>query len=311
MRLALHVPLPELERQIEIQYPDVDLVHIPLVGDVPSDIDADILLTVPIVVDNLKIVMQQLPGLEWIHLFGTGSNGFPFDVLGGRTLTCSRGATATAIAEWVMAMILSMDKCLPQSWISEPTESWNFADLQTLEDKTLGLVGFGTIGQAVAKRALAFDMTVIATVRTHRQSPMPGVKFVKELQTILRESDHLVLALPATGDSHHLLDGAALRQIKRSCHLVNVARADIVDQDALRAVLDEGRMRAASLDVCEPEPLPAGHWLYSHPSVRLSPHISWNSPRAFSNMGAMFLDNLGAFINGRPLNGVVNPTTGY
>jgi phosphoglycerate dehydrogenase-like enzyme len=99
--------------------------------------------------------------------------------------------------------------------------------------------------------------------------------------------------------------------MKPGAHLVNVARGAIVDQDALRRALDAGRVAMASLDAVEPEPLPAGHWMYGHPRVRLSPHISWNMPGAAEILVDAFIDNLRRWRNGEPLDGVVDRAAGY
>ena len=98
---------------------------------------------------------------------------------------------------------------------------------------------------------------------------------------------------------------------KPGVHLVNVARAGLIDQDALQPLLDCGHIASASLDVVDPEPLPAGHWLYAHPRVRLSPHVSWSAPGMVERMLAVFLRNLEAFAQGRPLEGVVDVVAGY
>lgn len=311
MRLALHIPLPDVEEKIRALFPALELIPLPIEGDLPADADADILLTIPVATTNLDKVLTQFSSLKWVHVFGTGVNNFPFELLRNKQLSCSRGATAVAIAEWVMAMILARAKRLPDSWVTEPPATWNFADLQSMQQQTLGIIGFGAIGQAVARRALAFDMRVIAKVRNNRPSPLPGVELLDSLDSVLAESDHLVLALPATQESHHLLDHSRLSKTKPDSHLINVARAGVLDHDALKVVLDSGHLACASIDVTDPEPLPAGHWLYSHPSVRLSPHISWNSPDAFDNMGRVFIDNLRAFLAGKPLQGLVDPGAGY
>ena len=94
-------------------------------------------------------------------------------------------------------------------------------------------------------------------------------------------------------------------------HLVNIARGGLVDQDALRVALDDGRVARATLDVCEPEPLPEGHWLYTHPMVRLTGHVSWSSPRGIEPLVQSFMDNLGRFVRGEPLAGVVDPAERY
>ena len=98
--------------------------------------------------------------------------------------------------------------------------------------------------------------------------------------------DHLVLAAPDTPETHHVIGPATISQLKRGVHLVNIARGGLIDQDALRAALDDGRVARATLDVCDPEPLPAGHWLYTHPKVRLTGHLSWSSPRGSSRWSA-------------------------
>ena len=95
-----------------------------------------------------------------------------------------------------------------------------------------------------------------------------------------RRADHLVLAAPATPRTEHVIGTRELTVVKPGVYLVNIARGALVDQDALGAALDDGRVSTAWLDVCDPEPLPAGHWMYEHPKVRLSPHISWSNPKS-------------------------------
>jgi phosphoglycerate dehydrogenase-like enzyme len=250
-------------------------------------------------------------GVRWVHAYGTGVDAFPFAALDGRPLSCSRGASAVPIAEWVLAVVLAAEKKLPESWVHAPPEHWSLRDLGGLAGRTLGLVGLGGIGQAVAARALAFDMRVRALRRSPRPSPLPGVGVVSELAALLAEADHLVLAAPATRETRHLLDRAAFARVKRGVHLVNVARGSLVDQDALREALDEGRVALASLDVVDPEPLPAGHWLYTHPRVRLSPHTSWSAPGALDRLLDPFLENLQHYLAGEPLSWLVDVELGY
>ncbi|HYA67243.1 MAG TPA: NAD(P)-dependent oxidoreductase, partial [Acidimicrobiales bacterium] len=252
-----------------------------------------------------------VPSVCWIHVLGAGVDGFPLDALGERTLTCSRGAAAPAIAEWVLAVMLAFEKQLPHQWIDAPPPHWNRAELGGLSGRTLGLVGVGSIGSAVARRALAFDMEVLGYRRRSEPAPLAGIELVDDLAALLGRSDHIVVAAPATPDTFHLLDAAAFDACKRGAHVVNVSRGSLVDQDALASALDDGRVARASLDTVDPEPLPAGHWLFAHPGVRLSAHVSWSAPSTMDRTIGLFVENLRRFRRGEALAGVVDPVAGY
>ncbi len=207
--------------------------------------------------------------------------------------------------------MLAFEKRLPEIWLDEPPKHWNFAELGGLDGRNLGLVGLGGIGAAVAERAVPFGMHVRALRRTATPSPVVGVEVVTSLDELLTTSDHLVLAAPATAHTQQLLDADAFVRVKRGAHLVNIARGSLVDQEALRVALDDGRVAHATLDTVTPEPLPAGHWLYSHPSVWLSAHVSWGSPAGFDPALDLFIDNLQRCVAGEPLANVVDPEEGY
>jgi phosphoglycerate dehydrogenase-like enzyme len=140
---------------------------------------------------------------------------------------------------------------------------------------------------------------------------VPGVEVVGARADLLPTADHLVIAAPATAATRYLIDAEALAQVKPGVHLVNVARGSLVDQDALLAALDDGRVACASLDVAEPEPLPEGHVLYRHPKVRLSPHVSWASPGVLARIVDLFIADLRHWLAGEPLAGEVDLEAGY
>lgn len=315
MRLALHFDFPGLQQTLLELLPDLDIITISSEpeAELPAGLSADVLLTSSHLAEsNLAQVLMQCSGLKWVHVIGTGIDNFPLHHIGDRVLTCGRGSSAVPIAEWTLAMMLNFEKKLPESCIRSQPDDWFAArDLGTLSNKTLALVGFGAIGQQIARRALAFDMKVLAKVRRHRDNPLAGVEFLEDLDELLQQADHLVLALPATPESEQMINAQALSQTKKGIHIVNVARASILDQDALRPLLDSGHIAGASLDVVAPEPLPDGHWIYSHSRVRLSPHISWNSPEVMTNMMNNFLGNLKAYAKGEALTGVVDICAGY
>lgn len=299
-----------ITRRIADAVPDVELVAVPSDGDLPPGVEGEVLLTLPWGSANLEQVLGR--GVRWVHALGTGIDAFPLHLLTRQTLTCSRGASAVPIAEWVMAMMLAFEKRLPEAWIrSAPTEGWGRKALGTLHGRTLGLVGLGGVGTAVAARALAFGMRVRACRRTAAPCDLAAVEVLGSLSELVASSDHIVLAAPSTAATRHLFDHAVFASLKPGAHLVNVARGALVDQDALRAALDDDRVALASLDAVEPEPLPEGHWMYDHPRVRLSPHLSWNVPGAADLLLERFIDNLRRWRAGRPLGGVVDREAGY
>jgi phosphoglycerate dehydrogenase-like enzyme len=237
----------------------------------------------------------------------------PAAVYDGRVVTCARGAAAVPIAEWVIAAILARAKRFPEVFLREPPKYWNFPipPLDAVAGSNLGIVGIGGIGAAIATRALALGMHVRALRRTDAPSPIAGVEIVRSIDALVDGTDHLVLAAPATSRTQHLLDADLFAKVKPGLHLVNIARGALVDQDALRVALDDGRVAVATLDTVDPEPLPAGHWLYDHPQVRLSAHVSWYTPELQRTAVEIFVDNLGRFLRGEPLLHVVDRDEGY
>jgi len=291
--------------------PDAEIIEFAS-GEPPADIEADVFFGGYFAWDDIERWVDAA-GVRWVQTSGTGVDKVPRSIFEGRTVTCARGASALPISEWVMAAVLAWAKRMPQTWLHEPPKHWNFPRpaLDSVAGSTLALVGLGGIGTAIAHRALAFDMNVQAIRRTDAPSPIEGVRVVRSMEELVRDADHLVLAAPATAKTAHLIDADVLKQVKPGLHLVNIARGALVDQDALRVALDDDRIAMATLDTVDPEPLPAGHWLYEHPKVRLSAHISWYEPEIQQAAIAIFVDNLGRFERGEPLREVVDPEEGY
>jgi phosphoglycerate dehydrogenase-like enzyme len=248
--------------------------------------------------------------LKWIQAVSAGIDEYPPWIFDVKLVTCGRGTNSAPISEFVLAALLANVKRLPEIWISEAA-AWKITELGTLAGQTLGLVGYGSIGQAIAARALPFGMEIVATARTKNSgSGENGVRFAP-LDDVLAASDHLVIAMPLTAATAGLIGRAAFARVKRGVHLVNISRGRIIDHDALLEALDSGRVGAATLDVTEPEPLPAGHPLYTHPRAKISPHLSWSDGLRGRSSAAFFAANLRRFIAGETLEGLVNPQAGY
>jgi phosphoglycerate dehydrogenase-like enzyme len=257
-----------------------------------------------------RLVSVITPEIRWVHVLQTGVDGFAFDVVDDKILTCSRGASSTAISEFVLAAMLAFAKRIPDIWITG-ADQWADSHLGQLSGRTLGLVGIGAIGTAAARRALAFDMDVVAYRRTGNPSPVKDVEIVSDIGDLLTVSDHVVIAAPATTATRHLIDASAFASMKQGVHLVNISRGALVDQDALVEALDSGRVAMATLDVTEPEPLTEGHRLYSHPRARISPHVSWSSPETLRRSMELFEENFRLYAASQPLNGLVDTAAGY
>lgn len=285
---------------------------------VPHDLphDAQVLIARP----NYKLLQEPPPadwprGLQWVQLGGIGLDGYPRWLLDRVPVAVARGTSSNVIAEYVIATVFAAAKNLPGLWIRDAAH-WKLSATGSVAGSTLGLYGWGGIGQAVARRALALGQRVRVLRRsdvpiTLDGSPHPGIERAASLEDLLATSDHLLLAAPATADTRHVINADSLRHAKPGLHLINVARGSLVDQDALIQALDEGRLSRASLDVTTPEPLPAGHPLYTHPRVFITPHTSAISPETEQGVIELFLRNAARFVHGEAPEHLLDPQRGY
>jgi phosphoglycerate dehydrogenase-like enzyme len=303
---------PEFERLVAPRLPDnVRLVG--LTGENKWDIPDEATILVPGHPGGGGIPSTPIDGwprnIAWLQTQSTGIDNYPKWLFEGPVVSCARGMYAVPIAEFVLASMLAVEKHFPEIWATDRSQ-WKPVKHGSLNGKTLGILGFGGIGEAIAERALPFGMKVLATRRSQAPSAIPGVTLTDFDRTIA-EADHLVLAVPLTPETDRMIDATALAKVKPGVHIINIARGGVIDQDALLAALDDNRVGFASLDVTTPEPLPDGHPLYTHPRVNISPHVSaggWIDYQVFADF---FLDNLNRFLAGEPPVGLVKPENGY
>jgi len=161
------------------------------------------------------------------------------------------------------------------------------------------------------RRTIAAERKSRIHLRYWLPSPVEGVALFDRVEGVVASADHLLLALPATDATRALVDARLLAHAKPSAHLINVARGSLLDQNALIEALDAGRLGFATLDVTDPEPLPADHRLWAHPKVRLTPHVSSNFAAVRDRLLAKIEDDLDRFIRGEPLTDIVDRTAGY
>jgi len=245
---------------------------LPIPRGVPVSLPDHVSVLVAAPIDRVAPAPAGWPfGLEWIQLVSSGIDMHPNWVLHGRPTSTARGVAAETIAEYVLAAIFDDVKSFGSLRVSSP-EQWKNRTTGALRGSTIGLVGLGAIGEAVAAKLLHLRAEVLAFRRSAQPSGVAGVQLLNSLHEVLGRADHLVLAAPATPETSRLIDAAAFAAAKPGLHLINVARGELVDDAALLHALETGQVRRATLDVTAPEPLPLGHPFYSHSRIWLTPH---------------------------------------
>lgn len=250
------------------------------------------------------------PGrLRWVFSASAGIDFYPPWLLEAPLVTCARGTASDEIADYVVAAIYQHTKNLDAVRVHDP-DDWRFQPLGRVIGSTVGVVGLGAIGQAVARRMVALGARVVAVRRSGSEAPA-GVELERDVGNVVAQADHIVIAVPATPATHRLFDAALFAKVRPGAHLINVARGSVIDQDALLAALDSHRLGFATLDVTEPEPLPGGHPLWTHPRVRLTPHLSSNYLAVRHRLLDKVAADIDRFAQGQTPSDVVDPVRGY
>jgi phosphoglycerate dehydrogenase-like enzyme len=276
--------------------------------------DADVLLVRPSPAWRQNRELERptaWPGrLRWVYSGSVGVDFYPRWLLDAPLVSCGRGVASDEIADYVISAIYHQAKDL-EAVRARSLAQWKQAPLGRVAGSTIGIVGLGAIGEAVARRALALGARVTATRRRPLPSTVQGVELLSDLRGVVGSADHLVLALPATDATRNLINAELLAHAKPGAHLINIARGSVIDQEALIRALDGGHLDFATLDVTEPEPLPADHPLWSHPKVRLTPHVSSNYTLVRDVLFEKVVANLGRFARGETPSDLVDRDAGY
>jgi phosphoglycerate dehydrogenase-like enzyme len=289
-----------------------------LMGGLPAGIAADVWTggeQLPDSADEVEVVvlpfgvadaqmqgLAKLPRLRLIQLLSAGAErAIPF-VPPGVTLANARGAHDPAVAEWIMAVILAQVRHLPKYMAAQQAGRWEHDAARPLGGQTILIVGYGSIGEATERMLAPMQVNVKRIAKTARE----GVSSMDDLPSMLPNADIVLLLVPVTPATTKMVDEAFLARMKDGALLVNAARGSIVDTDALLKELTAGRLLAA-LDVTEPEPLPAGHPLWSAPGLLLTPHVGGATTDAMERALAIAKDQLARYAAGEPLLNVVGP----
>jgi phosphoglycerate dehydrogenase-like enzyme len=319
----------DLER-IRAAAPDARLVMVSVEGlaDGPLD-DVEVMLRGWLSSEAFDRILVRAPRLSWVHSATSGVERAltPSALERGVVVTNARGVFSRPIAEYVLMMILAVSRRLPQLLELQRERTWQPLEGAELRDVTVGIVGLGSIGRAVAELAKAFGCRVVAVRRRAEAASTSGAADDTErpngdlmldrvggpetLPELLAESDFIVLAAPLTPETEEMIDATTLSLVKPGAWLINVARGRLIDERALLRALRDGTIGGAVLDTFRDEPLPPMSSFYDLPNVIVTPHTAWSSGRVLDRSVELFCDNLRRFATGEPLLNVVDPSAGY
>ena len=281
-------------------------------GDMRNVEEIDGVFTDDPVPENLLSRMQNL---RWLHVTRGGANAYltpevkrrPIDVTG------SKGIHGRSFSEFALACIFALAKKLPECWENQQKKNWQRVEPEEVADKTLGIVGLGTVGTELAERAKALGMRVVATKRTAGHMPpsvdaLGGPEFLPQL---LRQSDFVVLSLASIPSTEKMIGEKELRMMKPGAYLINLTGGKAVEEKALIRALKEKWIAGAALDAFAKQPLPAESELWSLPNVMISARAAGATAQKWELMLPIFADNLRRFITGAPLRNVVDKELGY
>ncbi|TAK00332.1 MAG: D-2-hydroxyacid dehydrogenase [Chloroflexota bacterium] len=327
--LSARIRAGDLER-IRAAAPGARIVNLSVEGLADSPVeDIEVVLRGWLSSEAFDRLVARAPRLTWVHSATSGVERAltPAARERGIVVTNARGVFTRPIAEHVLMLILAISRRLPQLLELQRERTWQPLEGVELRELTVGIVGYGSIGRAVASLAGAFGARVIA-LRRNVSGPPPAAADGSDetfpfepaperivgpdgLHELLGASDVVVLAAPLTPETEAMIDDAALAAMRPDAWLINVARGRLVDDRALLRALGEGRIGGAALDTFREEPLPSSSPYYDLQNVIVTPHTSWSSARVLDRSIELFCDNLRRYAAGQPLRNVVDPGAGY
>ncbi len=264
----------------------------------------------------MQEVFTMCHDVRWVHSRSAGLDSllFPELVASPVPLTNGSGVFSASLGEFSLAAILYFAKDFRRMIRNQMAGVWDQFDVEEIAGQTLGIVGYGDIGRAVATRVRPMGMKVLATKRHPPKEADPLIdEFYKteDLRKMIARCDYIVCALPLTPETHHMISDAEFSAMKPSAVIINVGRGPVIDQAAMVRSLTAKRIKGAGLDVFEQEPIPAGDPMYKLENVLLSPHCADHTAEWLNQAMRFFLEQYRRFTSGEPLENVVNKNLGY
>jgi phosphoglycerate dehydrogenase-like enzyme len=310
---------PAVAAAIRERWPQATVTHLKDYDELPRELpDADIFVGSVLRAPQFVLAKK----LKWVHSTSAGVTQLMYPELlnSGITVTNAGGIFSTPMAEHTIGMILALARNFPDSVRQQERAHWAQQDLwdkpqrlQELNGTVLLIVGYGSIGREIGKRAQVLGMRVWGVTRsgkgdaTHAEKIIPAA----ELKNALPDADYVVLCAPETPATKRVIGAPELKLMKPGARIVNVARGSLWDEAAIVNALEKGALAGAALDVAETEPLPPEHPLWRAPNLFITPHTSAVSDRLWQRETALFLDLLQRWFDGRKLINVVDFSRGY
>jgi phosphoglycerate dehydrogenase-like enzyme len=312
-------PKPAMAEAIRKRWPEMRVLHLPNYDGLPKELpDTDIFVGYSLRAEQLKDAKK----LKWIHSTAAGVAQLMYPELrdSGILVTNPSGIFSVPMAEHTMGLLLALARNFPDSvryqdhahWSQQ--ELWNKPQhLAEINGKVLLIVGYGSIGREVAKRARAFEMRVWGVTRSGEGERTHAEKIfaVAKLREALPEADYVLIAAPETAETRHLMGATEIAKMKRGARLINVGRGSLLDEAALLRALESGALGGAAIDVAKLEPLPAESPLWKAPNLLITPHTSGVSDRLWDRQAGVLLELLERWFDGRELFNRVDFARGY
>jgi D-2-hydroxyacid dehydrogenase (NADP+) len=312
-------PKPMLAESIRASYPQMRVLHLPNYDTLPQEL-ADTNIFVGYSLRAEQLVHSR--GLQWIHSTAAGVAQLMYPELreSGVMVTSASGIFSLPMAEHTMGLILALARNFPDSVRYQDQAKWSVQalwdkpqQLTEINGRVLLIVGYGSIGRELAKRAKAFGMRVWGVTRsgqgdtTHAEKILP----IAQLDEALPHADYVVISAPETPETKHLMGAAQIMKMKRGARLINVARGSLLDESALIKALQSEALGGAALDVTGTEPLPPESPLWRTPNLFITPHTSAISESLWQRETELFLKLLDEWFSGKELSNRVDLARGY
>jgi phosphoglycerate dehydrogenase-like enzyme len=266
----------------------------------------------------LQEVFRMCPRVQWVHTRSAGLDNilFPELIESAVPLTNGTGVFSPSLGEFALASILFFAKDLRRMLRNQEAGVWEQFDITEITGQTVGIVGYGDIGRAVATRVRAMGMRVLAVKRSgplvYNVDPLVSrIYSPADLAEFLPQCDYIVAAAPLTPETRGMIGRAEFAAMKPDAVVINIGRGPVIDEAAMVEALCAGRIKGAALDVFDQEPLPEGHPFYSLKNVLLSPHCADHTPDWLERAMQFFVDQYFRFLKGEPLRNVVEKARGY